>query len=150
MRQMAYGVQDRVEHSAGGVVVRYENGKWNALVIRDPYGKWGLPKGHLEPGESEEDAAAREVAEETGLTPDAVGPELGTVQWTFRRDARRVQKRCTFFLMRSRAGDPVPQKDEGISECRWFPLWEAARKIPYRDTRNLVLRAVSMIEDAGW
>ncbi len=147
---MAHGVQDRVEHSAGGVLVRYQNGAWNALVIRDPYGKWGLPKGHLEPGESEEAAAVREVGEETGLSPDAMGPRLGTVEWAFRRGARRVQKRCTFFLMRSRTGDPTPQKAEGITECRWFPLWEAARKIPYRDTRNLVIRAAAMIDEAGW
>ena len=140
----------RVEHSAGGVLVRYQSGAWNALVIRDPYGKWGLPKGHLEPGESEEEAAAREVEEETGLKPDAMGPQLGTVHWTFRRGARKVLKHCTFFLMRSCAGDAVPQKAEGITDCAWFPLWEAARKIPYRDTRNVVLRAAGMIEDAGW
>lgn len=146
---MAYD-RPRNEHSAGGVLVRRREGAWNVLVIRDPYGKWGLPKGHVEPGESEEEAAAREVEEETGLRPDALGPPLGTIQWTFRRGHRKVLKRCTFFLMRSRAGDPVPQKAEGITACAWFPLWEAARKIPYRDTRNVVIRAAAKIEEAGW
>ena len=58
----------RIETSAGGVVVRHTTSEPLVLLICDSYGKWGFPKGHVEPGEAPEVAAVREVAEETGLT----------------------------------------------------------------------------------
>ncbi len=141
---------ERIERSAGGVVVRSLAGVWHALVIRDPYGNWSLPKGHIEGGESLREAAAREVEEETGLAPEEVGPKIATVDWTFRYGSEFVHKYCTFFLMRSRFGDAVPQLDEGISVCRWLPVPDAAARIVYDNTRAVVLRAHDMIEEVGW
>ena len=107
------GGGERIERSAGGVVVRSLAGVWHALLIRDAYGNWGLPKGHIEGGESLREAAAREVAEETGLTPEEVGPKIATVDWTFRKGRAIVHKYCTFFLMRNRFGKAVPQARRG-------------------------------------
>ena len=140
----------RIERSAGGVVVRPLGGSWHVLLIKDPYGKWSLPKGHMEGGESMREAAAREVEEETGIRPDLVGPKIDTVDWTFMHGDDRVHKYCTFFLMRSRAGDAAPQHEEGISDCAWLPLPDAAARIVYDDTRAVVLRATEMISEAGW
>ncbi len=140
----------RIERSAGGVLVRFREGRWHALVIRDPYGRWALPKGHLEDGESLREAAAREVEEETGLKPDVVGPRVGTVDWTFRHGKKTIHKYCTFFLMRSLRGEAVPQTAEGITLCAWFPVRKAASMIAYQDTRALVLRAGDKIKEAGW
>lgn len=141
---------ESIERSAGGVVVRSLAGVWHALLIRDPYGNWSLPKGHIEGGESLREAAAREVEEETGLTPEEVGPKIATVDWTFRHGRGIVHKYCTFFLMRNRFGSAVPQHDEGISECRWLPVPDAAARIVYENTRAVVLRAHDMIAEAGW
>ena len=141
---------DRIERSAGGVVVRFLAGDWHALVIKDPYGNWSLPKGHIEGGESLRETAAREVEEETGIRPDAVGPKIDTVDWTFEHEGVTIHKFCTFFLMRSRTGDPVPRRAEGITACAWLPVGDAAARIPYRDTREVVLRAQSTIEEEGW
>ncbi|MYA64370.1 MAG: NUDIX hydrolase [Gemmatimonadetes bacterium] len=140
----------RVERSAGGVVVRPLGGSWHALLIRDPYGKWSLPKGHIEGGESLREAALREVEEETGIRPEVVGPKIDTVDWTFRKDDETVHKFCTFFLMRSRNGEPVPQTEEGITACTWLPMPDAASRVAYADTRNVVLRAGDKIAEAGW
>ena len=140
----------RIERSAGGVVVRLLGGTWHVLLIKDPYGKWSLPKGHMEGGESMREAAAREVEEETAVRPDLVGPKIDTVDWTFRHGDDTVHKYCTFFLMRSRAGDPAPRREEGITDCAWLPLSDAATRIVYEDTRGVVLRAREMISEAGW
>lgn len=144
------GQAARIERSAGGVVVRPVAGDWHALLIKDPYGKWSLPKGHIEGGESLREAAIREVEEETGIRPETVGPRIDTVDWIFRKDDETVHKYCTFFLMRSRNGRAVPQFDEGITDCMWLPVRDAASRIKYPDTREVVLRADEKIAEAGW
>ncbi len=144
------GEAHRIERSAGGVVVRCLAGIWHALVIKDPYGNWSLPKGHIEGGESLRETAAREVEEETGIRPELVGPKIGTIDWTFRQGRETIHKFCTFFLMRSKVGEPVPQRAEGISECTWLPMQDAVQRIRYKDTREVVTRADAMIGEAGW
>jgi 8-oxo-dGTP pyrophosphatase MutT (NUDIX family) len=130
----------RIERSSGGVVFR-RNGEGLAfLLIRDPYDNWGLPKGHIEGDESPVDAAVREVAEETGLSNVAVVAELPTIDWYFRDRGRLVHKICHFYLVESADGEPVPQHDEGITECIWRPLRSALETVTYDNARD-VLRA---------
>src|SRR5687767_4031390 len=90
----------RIETSSGGVVFRRdEAADHRFLLIRDPYGNWGLPKGHLEGGETPREAAIREVAEETGLVELAVVDQLPTIDWYFKDGAVVVHKFCHFFLI---------------------------------------------------
>jgi 8-oxo-dGTP pyrophosphatase MutT (NUDIX family) len=120
------------------VVVRLTEGEFRILVIRDPYQNWGLPKGHVEQGEGSGEAAAREVSEETGLSDLVLGPELATIDWYFRSDGKLVHKFCAFYLMESVSGEPVPEADEGITECVWMSLDEAAVRISYDNAREVV------------
>lgn len=129
-------------------MVRRIDGLIHVLVIRDPYRNWGLPKGHLEDGEGAQAAALREVAEETGLTDLEVGAELPSIDWFFRAGGTLVHKFCAFYLMTSRAGDPVPEADEGISECIWVPVDEAEGRITYDNARQVVRAARALLEDA--
>ena len=135
----------RIEHSSGGVVARRLNGTVHFLLIRDPYDKWGLPKGHVENGESSLDAALREVREETGLTSLDPGPSLGTIDWYFRLKGDLVHKFCDYFLMVSPDGDTVPEVSEGITECRWVPVEEAIETVAYDNAREVVLRAAGVL-----
>ena len=120
------------------MVVRDRGGVHYVLVIRDPYQNWGLPKGHLEDGEGSGDAAMREVEEETGLADLVLGPELATIDWYFRTGGKLIHKFCAFYLMRSTEGEPVPEADEGITQCVWLTLDEAEARISYDNAREVV------------
>jgi 8-oxo-dGTP pyrophosphatase MutT (NUDIX family) len=137
-----------MERSAGGVVVRRIDGVTHVLLIRDPYKNWGLPKGHVEDGESSKDAALREVGEETGLADLRLGREVGTIDWFFRTKGRLVHKFCTFYLIVSERGVPVPETAEGITECVWLPVEEAIGRVTYENARQVVRKAGRLMEGA--
>jgi 8-oxo-dGTP pyrophosphatase MutT (NUDIX family) len=133
------------ERSAGGVVVRGEE----AIVIvptrRGAQGQrvLGLPKGHVDPGETPEQAALREVREEAGVEADLLG-KLGDVRYFYQRGGRRILKQVTFFLLAYRSGSPEDHDDE-VEEARWMPLAEAARALSYDGEREMAARALSEI-----
>jgi 8-oxo-dGTP pyrophosphatase MutT (NUDIX family) len=134
----------RIETSSGGVVFRRSGENNVFLLIRDPYGNWGLPKGHLEGGETPVQAAVREVAEETGLDTLAVREQLPTIDWYFKDGPVVVHKFCHFFLIESPVGEPCPQTDEGITECVWLPYDGALVTLSYANARE-VLRAAGRV-----
>jgi 8-oxo-dGTP diphosphatase len=101
----------------------------------------GLPKGHREGDETPEQAARREVAEETGVQADLVD-ELGDVTYTYERRGRLVEKVVRFYLFEYRSGD-IADHDHEIEEARWVPLREAARELSYPGEREMVERALS-------
>ena len=136
-----------IERSAGGVVVRQSGDGTKVLLIRDPYRKWGLPKGHLEGGEGAQEAALREVREETGLEGLVLSADLGEIDWTFRKAGRLVHKYCRFYLMESSEGEARPDTTEGITECRWLTVDEAVETISYENARAILLRGVGHMTD---
>ncbi|MEX2177589.1 MAG: NUDIX hydrolase [Gemmatimonadaceae bacterium] len=135
----------RRETSAGGVVYRLTDGRPLYLLIRDSYGNWGFPKGHLERGERAGTAALREVLEETGLRGVRVVAPIDTIEWHFRFRGTLIHKRCEFFLMETDARRTTPQRDEGITACRWTPADEAIDLIGYDNARAILRRAHEMV-----
>lgn len=131
------------EVSAGGVVVRGQD----VIVIvpkrraADGSRVLGLPKGHVEHGETALQAASREVREETGVLADPVEP-LGEVRYRYRRAAREIPKVVSFFLFRYVRGDPADHDDE-IEDARWMPLEQALRELSYEGEREMVARALA-------
>jgi 8-oxo-dGTP pyrophosphatase MutT (NUDIX family) len=133
------------ETSAGGVVFRRgPDGVARFLLIRDSYKNWGFPKGHLERGEPPAEAARREVAEETALEELLLHGPIKVIDWYFRFRGKTIHKYCHFFLFESRRGEPVPQVDEGITACVWYPLDEALKTISYDNARDVLRRAAEM------
>ena len=141
-------VQAKEETSAGGVVYRLVDGSPLYLLIRDSYRNWGFPKGHLEKREIPEAAALREVAEETGLSDLVVRGELATIDWHFRFRGKLIHKICHFFLMESENGITSPQREEGITACKWVPIDEALELISYANAREVLQRAAEMVGGA--
>jgi 8-oxo-dGTP pyrophosphatase MutT (NUDIX family) len=132
----------RKDFSAGGVVVR---GDEVAVIIprrRSPQGDkvLGLPKGHLDGGEGELDAAIREVREETGLEVEPID-KLGEIRYTYDRRGQPVDKRVVFYLLEYRSGELA--HDHEIERVQWMPLQEAASSLTYEGEREMVQRALS-------
>lgn len=128
----------RIETSAGGVVYRWKEGTAYFLLIRDPYENWGLPKGHVERGETPEQTAVREVTEETGIEDLALRGALETIDWFFREGPDLIHKYCHFFLMETATELTEPQLDEGITECIWLPLEDALETLTYDNARTVL------------
>lgn len=101
---------------------------------------WGLPKGLVEPGERPEEAAEREVREETGLVAEIRAP-LGDISYWYAWAGQRVSKRVSFFLMEAVGGD-VSLHDHEMEEVRWFSASEAVRTASYRGERDVIRRAL--------
>jgi 8-oxo-dGTP pyrophosphatase MutT (NUDIX family) len=118
-----------VIRAAGGIVTR-DGGV--LLVHRPKYDDWTFPKGKLEAGESWEDAALREVAEETGLACE-LGEEVGRTNYEVRGEPKEVR----YFSM-SAAGEPYAQNE--VDEVRWVPLDAAADLLSHVYDRELATR----------
>jgi len=133
------------ETSAGGVVYRLADGVPLFLLIRDSYANWGFPKGHLESGERAEDAAVREVREETGVADLSLRGTIETIDWYFRFRGRLIHKVCHFFLMQTDDAATAPQRAEGITACHWLSFKEAESSISYVNARQVLQRAHDMV-----
>jgi 8-oxo-dGTP pyrophosphatase MutT (NUDIX family) len=135
------------ETSAGGVVYRLEEGGGVPLflLIRDSYANWGFPKGHLESGERADEAAVREVREETGLHELTLRGSIETIDWYFRFRGRLIHKVCHFFLMETTQAETAPQRTEGITACQWTAYEAAESCISYANARQVLRRAREMI-----
>ena len=108
---------------------------------------WSLPKGHIETGETAEQAAVREVAEETGITGRVVG-ELGTIDFWFVADGRRIHKTVHHYLLLAEGGE-LSDADVEVTEVAWVPLDELAVRLAYDDERRLVARVPELLEQSA-
>lgn len=108
---------------------------------------WSLPKGHLEAGESAQEAAVREVAEETGISGEILA-ELGTIDFWFVADGRRIHKTVHHFLMRAVGGE-LSDEDVEVTEVAWVPLPDLAGRLAYPDERDLVSTAGRLLADTA-
>jgi mutator protein MutT len=126
------------ETSYGGVVVRGDE-----VLVITPTGRTvtGLPKGGMEAGETPEQAAAREVREETGVVA-AVREPLGDVRYTYRRGGRRVRKTVHFFLCDYVEGS-TDDHDHEVDEARWIAIAGARETLTYPGERALIDRLLS-------
>jgi 8-oxo-dGTP pyrophosphatase MutT (NUDIX family) len=128
-------------------VIRNLRGRPHVAVVRVRDEILALPKGHPEPGESSEDAALREVREETGLVAKPV-EKLGDIRYWYARDGDRVLKIVSFFLFRYRSGK-VADHDHEVEEALWIPLEEAPRRLAYRGEREMAQTALSRLREGS-
>ena len=140
----------RREFSSGGVLVRRLRGRWMVAAIRPagrPPGLWALPKGQIDDGETGEETALREIAEETGATGRSLG-KLGDVRYWFNWEGERVFKVVSFFLVRYESGKlgDIPEAfRHEVAEVRWLPLDDAPRVLAYQGERRMAEKALAVL-----
>lgn len=127
------------EYTAGGVVFRHTGGGLEILMIQDPKGRWTIPKGHVEPGESLEQTAVREVQEETGLKELKIRAKLDKIHFFYRLKGKLIFMTTHVYLMEARGNTDavIPESSFGVADAKWFPKDEALKLIEYKDTEKL-------------
>lgn len=138
-------------YSAGGIVLRplsddpvsgelndtgSSKGEWQVLVIQQAKHKgWDFPKGHIESGESQESAALREVAEETGVRAEII-EKVGATQYFYWEEGTRILKTVTYYLMKY-IGQGEAKTAFEVSGMKWLPPAKAEEQLTFRDTKEL-------------
>ena len=132
--------------------MRRLRGRWWLAAIRPggrPEGLWALPKGLIGPEESPEEAALREVGEETGLEATPL-QKLGDVRYVYTWAGERVFKIVSFYLFRYRSGrigDIAPEQRIEVDEARWLPLEEAPKLLAYKGEREMAAKALAALAE---
>ncbi|HUY53335.1 MAG TPA: NUDIX domain-containing protein [Candidatus Dormibacteraeota bacterium] len=138
------------EPTAGGLIFRRSeiNNQIEFLLIQDSKGRWTIPKGHIETGESPEETTAREIIEETGLVDMRILEWLGKINFRYRRESSLVLMTTEIFLVQATGDTNKIQKEDWMKGIKWFPTNEAIDKIEYEDITKLLLIALKKIKDA--
>ena len=138
------------EVSAGGLVIDGSGtrglliGRIDAKDQKKERLLWSLPKGHIEAGESPEEAAIREVKEETGID-SSISKSLGVIDFWFMAGGKRIHKTVHHFLFKEVGGHIAPQVSE-VDDVKWFPLDEIVERLAYPDEKKLIARSKELMQ----
>ena len=131
------------EPTSGGIVFRLTADKTDVeiLLIQDSKGRWTIPKGHIEPGETAKMTARREIEEETGLRNFDILTWLGKIHFKYRRADKLVLMTTQIYLVQALDAREMPTAEKWMKGIKWFPFTEALDLIEYDDIEKLMLIA---------
>lgn len=134
------------EATAGGIVFRHnKKGELEILLTQDAKDRWTIPKGHIEEGETAQQAAKREIAEEAGLTETDILGWLGKIHFRYRRIDKLVLMSTQIYLVRAKGDTNAIQKEDWMNGIKWFSFEDALDAIEYEDIGKLMLIAKKRI-----
>ncbi|MDA2938342.1 NUDIX domain-containing protein [Acidobacteria bacterium AH-259-A15] len=132
------------EKSCGAIIFRKENGVLKFLLVKEKSGgHWGFPKGHIDEGETEQETAAREIYEETGLKVKFLDGFRSTVQYSPKKN---TVKDAVFFLA------PAPNKPVNcgvaeIEDYHWFVLADALQLLTFDNSKAVLMKAYHFLSE---
>lgn len=138
------------EPTAGGVAFRYSRNDPQTveiLLIQDSKGRWTIPKGHIEEGETARQTAEREIREETGLAKMKVLNWLGKINFRYRRGNSLVLMTTEIFLVKALGDTDAVKPEKWMKSIAWLSAPEALEKIEYEDIGKLILLGLKKIRD---
>lgn len=138
------------EESAGGIVFKKTAKGFFVAMMVDSYGKWTFPKGHVEKGESKEEAAARETIEEIGLDEIKLLETLGSIdiEFTdrFEKKGKTIQKTIHYYLFQAPANARIyPEEPERVFQTEWVPKSHVLKRSEYKDMVEVVKTALAFL-----
>ena len=135
------------EPTSGGIIFRLtpDEKDIQILLIQDSKGRWTIPKGHIEPGETAKQTARREIEEETGLKNVSVLSWLGKVQFKYRRTTTLVLMTTQVYLVKSLDKNEKTVKEKWMNAIKWFDFADALEAVEYEDIEKLMLLAKTKI-----
>ena len=154
------------EFSAGGIVIKREKSKIKVLLIKDSYGRWTWPKGNIRKEESSEDAALREIQEETGLTKLQIIEKIDKINYFYRPSSLRpsslrssglgdpecsegsrlhgtlIYKTVYLFLIKAEGKEKFKIQTSEIRNAKWFTPEEALETVAYKGAKEILKKAI--------
>ena len=137
------------EPTAGGIVFRHGEKGIEILLIQDAKDRWTIPKGHIEEGETAQQAARREIGEEAGLNEVDMLGWLGKIHFRYRRIDKLVLMTTQIYLVRAKGDTNAIQKEEWMNGIQWFTFHDALDAIEYEDIGKLMLLGMKRIRQEG-
>lgn len=138
------------EPTAGGVVFRRnDGGEVEFLLYQDARDRWTIPKGHIEPGETAQVTARREITEETGLKNLEVHGWLGKVNFRYRRIDKLVLMSTQVYLVKALDPHEKLQKEEWMNGLKWFSFHDALDEVEYEDIGKLIMLAMKQVRQGN-
>ncbi len=135
------------EISAGGMVYRKEGNNYHFCLILDAYNKWTFPKGHIEKGESSEEAAKREIEEETGLSNLDIKKYLGESEIKVHTPGKKAfRKLIKYFLIETNQEKLIIPGTEELQDVRWFSKKESLYTIGYGNAKEIFNKGLKELE----
>jgi len=134
------------EPTSGGIIFRHsKDGDVEILLIQDGKDRWTIPKGHIEEGETAEQTARREIAEEAGLKDIEILGWLGKIHFRYRRVDKLVLMTTQIYLVRALNQSEKIKKEDWMKGIKWFKFNDALDVIEYEDIGKLMLLAMKRI-----
>ncbi|MBI2448021.1 transcription antitermination factor NusB [Candidatus Microgenomates bacterium] len=147
-RNSAKYAEEEMVTSSGGIVYRLDENKTiYFLAIKNIYNKWTFPKGKVEEGETWQEAAIREVKEETGIESVDIQGEIGDIKFTDKSDTEPIKKTVHFFLMRTEQRETKKNDvKEHINDVAWMTEEKLRQNLDYPNLVELLDKAKEMME----